>query len=589
MEALKTIVGTEIPRYDCESSENLYESFLEHAKDHRFQVDRSSTLALQELETKSQTIKNAIEATIPPLQTYFSDLNNNFKSLTHDLSLVRGKSLKLNELLSRNSKDLAEISPLVNDLVISPEVINQILKGKINYAWVENIAYVRDKQEIYSKYVESGQDVPADFAELKELLEVLESLIVERSKRLIVSKVKLLRDQRTVPSQKIQRQLLEVKEIFQFLSKNNYSLALELRQAYAYTMRWYYKQFFGRYIRSLTILQFVAIDSNYVLGRGLSSTSNSTTDRFTNYFSGSYKSSILGSSGPTDQMVNDYFQIEKRLSVLTQEDNTVMVSQIAENNSAPNFLEVGFKNLNLALLDNCSVEFSFLTEFFQIQDNGEDLRGILEQIFQPTFDEAMEYTKRLITPTFDMFGVLISIWISHHLKFEAQRRLVPVFDDFLNGQLMLLWPKFQQLVDFQCESLRKVPISVSGKSITGRKEESDPSTTTHELTVQFSKFLTSILMLSMAHKENIDERSEPLYNSIIRIRNDFETIMTKCSKKTKYPERFLALNYTYLLNVLQKNSISQEKRDQDGYTPSLIFQETKSHLEGLVEAFSTIT
>ncbi|CEP63436.1 Vps52p LALA0_S08e02410g [Lachancea lanzarotensis] len=584
MEALRTIVGTEIPSHESDVSVDLYEDFVEHAKDLRFRVDRSSTQALQELEDQSELIKSAIETSIPPLQTYFADLNDKFKALTHDLNLVRGKSLELNKMLTKNAEDLGEISPLVNDLVISPEIITQISQGKINDAWVENIAYVRDKQEIYSKYMETDQEVPSDFAELKHLLDILESIIVERSKRFIVSKIKLLRDQRTVPSQKIQRQLLDVREIFQFLGQKNYSLALELRQAYAYTMRWYYKQFFGRYMRSLTILQFLVIDSNYALGRGLSTTPISTTDRFANYFSGSYRA-----SAPTNQMINDYFQIEKRLSVLTQEDNTVMVSQIAENNNVPNYLEVGFKNLNLALLDNCSVEFSFITEFFQTSDSTEDLRGILEQIFQPTFDEAMEYTKRLISPSYDMFGVLISIWISHHLQFESQKRLVPVFDDFLNGQLMLLWPKFQQLVDFQCENLRSFPISVTGKSFAGRKEESDPSATTHELTVQFSKFLTSILLLSLEHKESVDERSEPLYNSIIRIRNDFETIMTKCSKKTKFPERFLALNYTYLLNALQKNSLSQEKREQEGYPPSLIFQETKSHLEELVKAFSTIT
>ncbi|SCU80735.1 LADA_0B09230g1_1 [Lachancea dasiensis] len=585
MEALRAVIGAETPALGDSAINDPYEDFLEHARDHRFHADHSSIVALQQLEKKSQATRDAIESSIPPLQQYFHDMNDKFKTLTRDLSLVRGKSLEMNDRLVRNSEDLAKISPLVNDLIISPEVVSQIIEGKINGAWVENISYIRDKQEIYAKYKNGGQEVPSDFAQLSDLLSVLESLILERSKRFIVSKVKLLRDQRTVPSQRIQSQLIEVKEIFQFLAQKNFSLALELRQAYAYTIRWYYKQFFGRYMRSLTILQFVAIDSNYALGRGLSSTSQTTAERFTGYFSSAYKNST-----PSDQMINDYFQIEKRLSLLTQEDNTVMVSQIAENNNSPNFLEVGFKNLNLALLDNCSVEFAFITEFFQVNGNIEDLRGILEQVFQPTFDEAMAYTKRLISPTYDMFGVLISIWISHHLQFESQRRLVPVFDDFLNGQLMLLWPKFQQLVDFQCDNLRSFPISVTSKKLSGRREESDSSGTTHELTIQFAKFLTSILMLSMTHNENIDERSEPLYNSILRIRNDFETIMTKCSKKTKSPERFLATNYTYLLNALQQNLISQERREREGNAlPSLIFKETKDHLQGLVEAFSTIT
>lgn len=98
-------------------------------------------------------------------------------------------------------------------------------------------------------------------------------------------------------------------------------------------------------------------------------------------------------------------------------------------------------------------------------------------------------------------------------------------------------------------------------------------------------------MLSMTHKEHIDERSEPLYNSIIRIRNDFETVMTKCSKKTKHPERFLAVNYTYLLDALQQNYISRLRQghDDSNFKISLIYQETKDHLEAIVEAFSTVS
>lgn len=453
MEALESTLGVKVQVPVASDESDLYEAFLDHAKDHRFQVDHSALTELQQLENKSKATRLAIEEGIPPLQSYFSELTEKFKSLTRDLSLIRTKSLELNKLLQKNSKDLASISPLVNDLVISPDVVSQITHGKIDGSWVENIAYIKDKQEIYAKYREEAREVPSDFAQLSELLDVLQSLILERTKKYIVSRIKTLRDHRTVPSQRVQSQLLEVKEMFQFLTKHNYSLALELRQAYAYTMRWYYKQYFGRYIRSLTILQLVAIDSNFALGRGLS-TSTTGADKFTSYFSGGYKSSLIGSSNPTNNAINEYFQIDRRLSVLTQEDNTVMVSQIAENNNAPNFLEVGFKNLNLAILDNCSVEFTFLNDFFQVSNNVEDLRGILEQIFQPTFEDAMAYTRRLITPTFDMFGVLISIWISHHLQFESQRRQVPVVDEFLDGQLILLWPKFQQLVDFQCESLR---------------------------------------------------------------------------------------------------------------------------------------
>ena len=137
---------------------------------------------------------------------------------------------------------------------------------------------------------------------------------------------------------------------------------------------------------------------------------------------------------------------------------------------------------------------------------------------------------------------------------------------------------------------------------------SNPLTSPHELAVQFAKFLCSFLTLAITHKQAIDERSEPLYNSIIRLRNDFETVMTKCSKKTRSPERFLTTNYMYLYNNLQQlhlhlnvsdsNAQNHEygsaenlnidgtNDDENGSNIPLIIRETENHFKTLVEAFT---
>lgn len=145
-------------------------------------------------------------------------------------------------------------------------------------------------------------------------------------------------------------------------------------------------------------------------------------------------------------------------------------------------------------------------------DNFEEINGLLEQIFQPTFDEATTYTQQLIQYNYDIFGVLISIRVANQLQFESERRGIPsMFDSFLNGQLIQLWPRFQQLVDFQCESLRKAAITTNVAKYAGNSSTSNssPLTSPHELTVQFGKFLSSFLTLAITHKQSIDERSEP--------------------------------------------------------------------------------
>lgn len=567
------------------TEDDVYESYVKSSSNKEYYLHPGLLKELDDLVSKEEKLRTSTEVLIPNLKTYFVDFHNNLNALTKDLDFVKGKSSELSSLLKSNSSRLKDISPIVNDLIISPEVIDQVLRGKIDHKWLDCIDYLNDKQEIYHKYLEeTDKEKPQDFDHLNEVLQILKAVCVERSKKFIVIRIKRLRDGHPVPAQRIQEELLQVKEIYQMIYKTKPELALGLREAYLNTMKWYYKTYFSRYIRSLTILQYVQIDSNFGLGHGLSNTSVSGS--YANYlFSGGrslFASQVTSRNDITDDTINDYFQISKRLDLITQEDKTVMVSQIAENNPVANYLEVGFKNLNLAILDNCTAEFLFLNEFFRLPtDEGDGIRKLLLEVFQPTFDNALEFTHHLIDNTYDIFGVLISIRVAHRLQFEAQSRQTPCIDDYLDGQLILLWPKFQKLVDFQCEQLRSVAITTNTAHIRGSENHLDPLVTPHELTVQFSKFLLSLLKLSLTHKELLDERSEPLFHSINRIRDDFETIMTKCSKKSKNAEKFLTTNYMYLYNSLQQSFLKSDSEREP-----LILSETKVHLSQLIEAYS---
>lgn len=582
---------------------------------------------LQLLEKKYCKYEDTIQNIIPPLTQYMTNLNTKLSEYTTELNLIKDKSDELKTIYNYNSRKLANISPVVNDLLIPPQVAREIILGKVNSSWIDHIAFIKDKQAMYSKYMhnnikESNNTtpviLPTDFKKLCEVLKILKTVILERSKKFLISRIRILRSCNPIPSQRVQNQLLRLKNMFKFIIENNISLALEIRQAYAYTMRWYYKEYFSRYIRSLTILQFTPIDNQYALGH-IVNNSNISTSLFSTYLSNSYGYS----SAVSNDAIKEYFQINKRLSILTQEDNTVMVSQIAENNknTKNNFIEIGFKNLNLAILDNCTVEFNFLKDFFQISDNVEEINGILEQIFHPTFEQALTYIEQiLINPNiFDIFGVLISIRIGQKLQLESLKRSIPSFVDYLNDQLMMLWPKFQQLIDWQSESLNNLSVT------TLNLEDIDLLSQPHELTISFTLFLESLLTLSIDdscainyyfsnkedadidYKDNctdpekntnnnsrFDPKAEPLYQSIIRIRNDYETVMTKFSKITKSAEKFLSINYLYLYNSLQQqNNLSAHTIDNEilynkskNVNKLSVLQEIELHFETLVKAYT---
>lgn len=98
------------------------------------------------------------------------------------------------------------------------------------------------------------------------------------------------------------------------------------------------------------------------------------------------------------------------------------------------------------------------------------------------------------------------------------------------------------------------------------------------------------------NNSRIDPRTEPLYQSIIRIRNSYETVMTKFSKMTKSAEKFLSVNYLYLYNSLQKqNNLSMYIIDNNNEILSnksehanelTILEEIEMHFETLVKAYT---
>lgn len=453
------------------------------------------------------------EEVLMPLGGFLKRFNEQLANLSKELESLKTKATALSSNLDRERELEQKYSPMVGDLAIPPEVVREIYNGEVNKSWCEVLNVIEDKRLIYEKYTEEHHMELV--APLKQLLEALNKKALERIKMFVVSKIKKLRVVGT-PSQVVQSELLGAKEAFNYLQKQEPSLALELKQAYIYTMRWYYKAYFHRYVSSLAKLHLQLYEKSALIG-GVQSYFHTQQTEYT---------------------------IGKRSSIVTAEDPTVMPAQIAEHNPAKSCVEVGFRSFNLALCDNASVEFLFMSEFF-----GENVNALLEQILDPTYQLGSAYTKSLITNSYDIFGVLIMIRLSQSLIFELQKRRIPAVEDYLNLQMILLWPRFQQLVDANCENLKR---AASKSSAITMISTSAP----HPLTIQFTNLIYGFHQLT--HKET-QTTQEPLSQSIQRLRNDYEQVMTKLSKNTKQAELFLYTNYAHVLSVLTECESSTER------------------------------
>ena len=77
---------------------------------------------------------------------------------------------------------------------------------------------------------------------------------------------------------------------------------------------------------------------------------------------------------------------------------------------------------------------------------------------------------------------------------------MPALDGYVNSVGMVLWPRFQALMDAQAESLRRFGVPAGG-----RRGES--SLAPHVVTVRFAGLLEGLLTLSEEERED-----EPLVN-----------------------------------------------------------------------------
>lgn len=234
-----------------------------------------------------------------------------------------------------------------------------------------------------------------------------------------------------------------------------------------------------------------------------------------------------------------------------------MPAYLAEESSSTVYIDVPFRNFNLALIDNASAEYSFLTELLSSQSFHQVSRKFTE-IFAPTFEIGRKLTKGLIENNVDCLSMLLCVRLNQSFAFELQRRKIPVLDSYINGINMLLWPRFQIIMDMHSESVRKATTAlVPGRataalSLTG-SDSSKQSAAPHLLTQRFGQLLQSIIGLSGEAGDD-----EPISNSLGRLRSDFEGFLTKASKTisdSKKRDRFLFNNYSLIATIISVSAI----------------------------------
>lgn len=549
------------------------------------------------------------KARLAPIETFLDNFNKEICDLSDTLYSLQEMSSKLNHGLDLQRELVDQLNPIILDLMIPPAVAESVLNEPVNEKWVDNVRFIVEKQQLIQKIRNdtslTSKDLTA-FKQLEQGIISLEAKAIERIRDFLILEIRLLRRSLKTSSQVVQEKLLLVKELYAFLAERHPALAKQLHLAYIYTMKWYYTTRFAKYLYALQKLKLKVVDLLFVLGG-----SNDHLDAKLSLFGfveASYAATLMAASGsgstPNKPTLAEYFlSATKRMDILEKDSDArrSIPSQIAETTPFAYWLEFPFNQWSNAVLDNIIVEYLFVVEFFyqgnekfepvsnldssasNLPHSSKDwsyvmfdevykmgnlyvnwLVSFLHQSFSQrmasTTAAASSYGNSGLSQTCDAYAILLMIRLiqnqSHTLHNEFH---VPVMDDYHNSLLLQLWPHFTKIIDLNCESTKKHILGSSSYSYRTSELNQAPINATQ----QFAQYITGLLKLAFVHDKESDKLSffqgEPVTMSIVRMRNDYESALTKASNrlfgssksKAVQKEIFLFNNYFLVVTILR--------------------------------------
>ncbi|EFE40189.1 GARP complex subunit (Sac2), putative [Trichophyton verrucosum HKI 0517] len=500
------------------------------------------------------------------VESYLTKFQAELGAISSKIESLQSRSFRLSSQLENRKNVERILGPAVEKVSVSPHTVRSISDRPIDQEWVKALSELDTLSSTINADTSTPENIKA-IEDVRPLLKNLQEKAVERIRDFLVTQIKAIRSP-NMNAQVIQQQsLLKYKDLYTYLSTHHPTLSEEITQAYVNTMRWYYLSNFTRYSQALDKLKLYSIDRNDLLGGDASSQRTGKS-----YFYIYILQAHGGSGGRSPALAaHDPLALGRRMDILKSSSHMALSSYLAEEDKSTHGLEIVFRNFNLALIDNISAEYSFMAEMFSAKTIHYTSQKVTE-IFEPTFASGQAITKQLIDTTTDCIGILLCVRLNQQFAFEMQRRKVPVADPYINGINMQLWPRFQMIMDMHFESLKRISTAStrSGLSVLALTSTDAQSSAPHFLTQRFGQFLHSILTLC-----NEAGDDEPIFNSLGRLVNEFDALLTKLSKSSgdaKRRERFLFNNYSLILTIISdtKGKLATDQKEVRAYYKQFI-------------------
>ncbi|KAF9388230.1 Vacuolar protein sorting-associated protein 52 [Podila verticillata] len=444
------------------------------------------------------------------MENLLSIFQNDLGNISAEIQTLQTKSVSMSIQLKNRMTVENHLNCLLEGILVTPQLIRKIYDGEVDDTWLAALADLNSK--MHHAKSRQGRHIRA----LKEVgpeLERLRIKSVEKIREFLLTKIKSFR----IPNTNVQIMqhsvLLKYKELNQFVMERHPDVATEIRQTYANTLRWYFSNQFEHYAVGLERLQCIVGDKYEML----------CTDE-------SARKGLFGTTKVLHQKAN-VFAVSNRLDTLRNNDAGLILIHVANEKNMKYPYEALFRSFNLALIDNASSEYLFLIEYFSKipRPDVEGIQSVFTQIFEPTLKLGLANVKEYADSSYDAIGILLCLRINHQLANELERRKIPTLDKYRDAIHMVLWPRFQVVVDMHIDSVRKAKTRIKPKNIARR----------------YGEFASSLLLL---HDEQTDVMPRL---ALLRLETSslFE-VMSKTFPDTKSRLIFLINTFDLVLTLL---------------------------------------
>ncbi|PVU96542.1 hypothetical protein BB561_001108 [Smittium simulii] len=467
----------------------------------------------------------------------------------------RSNDMKI-ELSNRNDTEL-QLSRVLKNLVVLPDMLLLICDGEIDEIFVNNIDLFKNKLTYIQKY-EKTKDFKA-ISELKPVFDLLRLKASSRIRNYLLDNIKEIRKLDLDINYFHNTCLIKYKTLNHFLIEKHPEAAIEVCDNYINTTRQYYYDNFLYYKNGLVQAITGVVDKEIKFG---SSNDNKISSLFwsTKAVSNSGINNFFNSTGVNVE--NNYFSLGNRNNIIFDLDKNHIFLKNIQDSQQKIYMEEIFYNFNLALVENSICEYDFVEKFFVTTSHSakktndgssverEMINTIFGHILEPVLDLGIDLAKKIIATSFDAIGILLCIRSIPNLVLIRQNRQIQALDTYFNSLNISLWPRFQHLIDLHSNRLLKL----SDLSFKNYKFDSYP----HQVTRQYAEFISAILRL------NCKFDSPALITGLARLRTSMQKFLKNYSTMgtdSQLELLFLVNNYDQILFILKDNTVNPEESE----------------------------